>query len=42
MALLEVEINRHKERIDIVAMDLNGTDMFLGHNPEVDWNKGTI
>ena len=46
--LLEIEINGHKERIDTVVMDLNSTDMFLGydwlvkHNPEVDWNKGTI
>jgi len=37
-----VEINGHKEQIDAVVMDLNGTDMFLGydwlvkHNPEVD------
>jgi len=45
---LEVVINGHKERIDAAVIDLNGTDMFLGydwlvkHNPEVDWNKGTI
>jgi len=45
---LEVEIDRHKEQIDAVVTDLNGTDMFLGynwlvkHNLEVDWNKGTI
>jgi len=48
VALLKVEINRYRERIDIVVMDLNSTDMFLGydwlvrHNLEVDWNKGTI
>ena len=46
--LLEVEINRHKEQMDVAVMDLNGTDMFLGydwlvkHNSEVDWNKGTM
>jgi len=46
--LLEVEIDGHKEQIDAAVTDLNGTDMFLGynwlvkHNPEVDWNKGTI
>ena len=39
--LLEVEINRHKEDIDVAATDLNGIDIFLGydwlvkHNPEV-------
>ena len=47
-ALLEIEINRHKERIDAAVMDLNGTNIFLEydwlvkHNPEIDWNKGTI
>ena len=47
-APLEVEINGHKERIDAAVTDLNDMDMFLGyswlvkHNPEVDWNKGTI
>jgi len=46
--LLEVEINRHKKQIDAAVTDLNGTDMFLGydwlvkHNPEVNWNMGTI
>ena len=45
---LEVEINRHREQIDVVVTDLNGTNMFLGydwlvkHNPEVDQNKGTM
>ena len=44
-ALLEVKINGHKEQIDVVVMDLNGIDMFLGydwlvkHNPEIDWSK---
>ena len=47
-APLEVEINRHKEQIYAVITDLNGMDMFLGynwlvkHNPEVNWNTGTI
>ena len=46
--LLEVEINGHKKRIDAVITVLNSMDIFLGynwlvkHNPEVDWNKGTI
>ena len=41
-ALLEVEINRHKEQINAAVMDLNSTDMFLEYNwlvkynPEVD------
>ena len=29
---LEVEINRHKEQIDAAVTNLNGTDIFLGHN----------
>jgi len=47
-APLEIEINGHKERINAAVTDLNGTNMFLGHdwlvkhNPEVDWNKETI
>jgi len=38
---LEIEINRHKETLEAAVMDLDGTDMFLGHdwlvkhNPEV-------
>jgi len=45
---LELEINRHTEQINIAVTDLNSTDMFLGynwlvkHNPEVNWNTGTI
>jgi len=45
---LEIEINKYKEQIDVVVMDLNGTNMFLEydwlvkHNPEVNWNLGTI
>jgi len=48
MALLEVEINRHKEILEVAVTDLDGTDMFLGHdwlvkhNPEVNWKTGTI
>ena len=30
--LLEWEINRHTERIDIAVIDLNNTDIFLGYN----------
>jgi len=46
--LLKVEINRHKEQINVAVMDLNGIDIFLGydwlikHNPEVNYNMGTI
>ena len=29
---LEIEINRHKETLEAAVMDLDGTDMFLGHN----------
>jgi len=32
MASLKVEINGHKEYIKAAVTDLNGTDMFLGHN----------
>ena len=45
---LEVEINGHKEQIDVAVMDLNSTDIFLGynwsvkHNPGVNWEKVTI
>ena len=47
-APLEVEINRHKKQINVAVMDLNGIDIFLGydwsvkHNPEVNWNTGTV
>jgi len=30
--LLELEINKHTEKIDVVVMDLNSTDMFLKYN----------
>ena len=48
VAPLEVEINGHKETLEAAVMDLDGTDMFLGHdwlvkhNPEVNWKNGTI
>ena len=48
VAPLEVEINGHKETLEAVVMDLDRTDMFLGHdwlvkhNPEVNWKNGTI
>ena len=41
VASLEIEINRHKETLEAAVMDLDGTDIFLGHdwlvkhNPEV-------
>ena len=48
MALLEVEINGHKETLEVVVTDLNSMDMFLGHNqlvkhnPKVNWEDGKI
>ena len=48
VAPLEIEINRHKETLEVVVIDLDGTYMFLGHdwlvkhNPEVNWRNGTI
>ena len=45
---LEIEINGHKEKLEAAVMNLDGTDMFLGHdwlvkhNPEVNWKNGTI
>ena len=30
--LLELEINGHTEKIDIMVTDLNGTNMFLGYD----------
>jgi len=32
IAPLEVEVNGHKEYLEAVVIDLNSTDMFLGHN----------
>ena len=46
--LLEIEINRHKETLEAAVMDLDGMDMFLGHdwlvkhNSEVNWKNDTI
>jgi len=46
--LLELEINGHTEKIDIVVTDLNDSNMFLGydwtvkHNTEFNWNNGMI
>ena len=48
IALLEIEINDHKKQLEVAVMDLDGADMFLGHdwlvkhNPEVNWKNGTI
>jgi len=48
VAPLEVEINGHKETLDAAVTDLDGTDMFLGHdwlvkhNLEVNWKNGII
>jgi len=48
VAPLEVKINGHKETLEAAVTDLDGTDMFLGHdwlvkhNPEVNWKNGTI
>ena len=45
---LEVEINGYKKTLEAAVTDLDGTDMFLGHdwlvkhNPEVNWKNGTI
>jgi len=32
VALLEIEINKHKEQLKATVTDLNRMDMFLGHN----------
>ena len=48
MVPLEIKINSYKEQLEAVIIDLNGTDMFLGHdwlvkhNPKVNWKNGTI
>ena len=48
VALLKVEINRHKKQLEAAVTDFNGTDMFLGHNwlvkhnLEVNWKDGKI
>jgi len=46
--LLEIKINGHKEILKTAVIDLDRTNMFLGHNwlvkhnLEVNWKKGTI
>jgi len=48
VASLKIEINRHKKQLEAAVTDLNGMDMFLGHdwlvkhNPEVNWKNGII
>ena len=48
VAPLKIEINGHKETLEAAVTDLDGTDMFLGHdwlvkhNLEVNWRNGTI
>jgi len=48
VAPLEIEINGHKETLEAAVIDLDGTDIFLGHNwlvkhnLEVNWKNGTI
>jgi len=48
VAPLEIKINGHKETLEAAVMDLNTTDMFLGHdwlvkyNLEVNWKNITI
>jgi len=48
VASLEIKINRHKKTLEAAVMDLDGTDMFLGHNwlvkhnLEVNWKNGII
>ena len=45
---LEIKINGHKETLEAAVTDLDGMDMFLGHNwlvkhnLEVNWKNGTI
>ena len=48
VAPLEIKINGHKKQLEAVVIDLNGMDMFLGHdwlvkhNLEVNWKNRTI
>jgi len=48
VAPLEIKINGHKERLEVVVIDLDGMDIFLGHdwlvkhNLEVNWKNSTI
>ena len=45
---LKIKINRHTKQLEAAVTDLDGMDMFLGHdwlvkhNPEVNWKNGTI
>jgi len=45
---LEIEINGYKETLEAAVTDLDGMDMFLGHdwlvkhNPEINWKNRTI
>jgi len=32
MAPLEIEINEHKEKLEVAVTNLDGTDMFLGYD----------
>ena len=32
VAPLEIKLNGHKEQLEVAIIDLNGTDMFLGHD----------
>ena len=48
VASLKIEINEHKKTLEVVVTDLDGIDIFLGHdwlvkhNPEVNWRNRTI
>ena len=48
VAPLEIKINGYKEQLEAVVMNLNRTDMFLGHdwlvkhNSEINWKNRTI
>ena len=48
VAPLEIRINSHKEQLEAAVTDLDGTNIFLGHdwlvkhNPKVNWKNGTI
>jgi len=48
VAPLEIKVNGHKEQLEAAIMDLNGIDMFLGHdwlvkhNLEINWQNRNI
>ena len=48
VASLEIKINRYKEQLEAVVLDLNRIDMFLEHNwlvkhnLKVNWKNGII